>query len=184
MGEDFLMEILEALQTRRSTKSFLTKPVPQETLTKLIDIARYSPSGANKNPWKFVVTTDKAKLAKLGEAHRACKWLGSAPVAIAVVGDPAVSKYWLEDSCVAAYSIWLAAMGLGVGAAWAAMYQSDTPEESGRRQKYVREIFAIPDNLSVPMVMAIGYPDQPPAERKKVETKDILSWERYTPDGA
>ncbi|MEK7353088.1 MAG: nitroreductase family protein [Chloroflexota bacterium] len=178
------MELLQALQTRRSTKSFLAKPVTQETLTKLIDIARYSPSGANKNPWKFVVTTDKAKLTRLGEAHRACKWLASAPSAIAVVADPAVSKYWLEDSCVAAYSIWLAAMGFGVGAAWAAMYQSDTPEESERRQKYVREIFSIPDNLSVPMVMAVGYPDQPPAERKKMEAKDIISWERYNSTGA
>ncbi len=174
------MELIEGWKTRRSIKSFLPKQVPQETLLKLIDIACYSPSGANKNPWRFVITTNPENLTRLGEAHRACKWLATAPAAIAVAADASVSKYWLEDSCVAAYSIWLAATGLGLGAAWAAMYQSDTKEESDRRQKFVREIFSIPENLYVPMVMAVGYPDQAPAERKRLETKDIISWERYT----
>lgn len=44
-----------------------------------------------------------------------------------------------------------------LGAAWAAMYQSENLEESARRQQFVRQILSIPDNLAVPMVLGVGY---------------------------
>ena len=178
------METLQVLQTRRSIKSFLPKPVSQDTLLKLIDVARYSPSGANRNSWRFVVTTQKDTLTRLGETARTCRWLASASAGIAIVSDASASRYWLEDCCVAAYAMWLAATDLGLGVAWAAMYQSDNPEESERRQKSVREVLSIPDNLSVPIVLGVGYPDQPPAERKRPAVEDVVRWESYAPGGA
>ncbi|MBI4282554.1 MAG: nitroreductase family protein [Chloroflexi bacterium] len=178
------METLQVLQTRRSIKSFLPKPVPQDTLLKLIDVARYSPSGANRNPWRFVVTTQKDTLTRLGGIARTCSWLASVPAGIAIVADAAATRYWLEDCSIAAYTIWLTATDLGLGAAWAEMYQSDNSEESERRQNSVREILSIPDNLSVPMVMGVGYPDQPPAERQRLAVEDIIRWESYASGSA
>ncbi|MBI2853116.1 MAG: nitroreductase family protein [Chloroflexi bacterium] len=174
------METIEVIRNRRSIKSYQPTPVPRETLQNLVDLARYSPSGANKNAWRFVVTTERDSLQRLSQIARTCSWLATAPAGIAIAADPAATRYWLEDTSVAAYLICLAAAAQGLGAAWAAKHQSDNPDESKRRQDMVRDILSIPGSLMVPMVLAIGYPETQPPPRTRPELTDILFWERYT----
>ncbi|MBI2980568.1 MAG: nitroreductase family protein [Chloroflexi bacterium] len=173
------MDTIEALRSRRSVKSYLSTPVSRETLQTLVDLARLSPSGANKNTWHFIVITRQNTLERLGQTHPNCKWLSSAPAGIAIVIDPTSTRYWLEDCSIAAYSIWVAATAQGLGAAWAAMYQNDNPTETARRQQFVRETLSIPDNLLVPVVLAIGYPESQPAAKPRPELKDIICWDGY-----
>ncbi|MBI4216501.1 MAG: nitroreductase family protein [Chloroflexi bacterium] len=173
------MDINEAIHTRRSIKSFTPTAVPRQTLLDLVDSARYAPSGGNKNAARFLLVTQREKLEKLGQAHPFCKWLATAPAAIAVVVDSKATRYWLEDTSVAAYALWLAATGKGLGVAWAAMHQSDNPAETEKRQQHVREALSIPQGLQVPMVLAVGYPQAVPGERKKPTLEEIVCWERY-----
>ncbi len=171
--------VIDALRGRRSCKDYFPNPVPPQLLSELVDIARYSPTGANKNAWRFIIITHWQTLKRLSEIAGTCSWLASAPAAIAVVIDPASTRYWLEDCSVAAYTLWLAAEARGLGAAWATMHQSDNPEESGRRQGLAREILDIPEQLNIPMVMGLGYRKSPPAERKRPELKEVIFWENY-----
>lgn len=60
------MTIVEALKSRKSTRAFLDKPVEKETLYKLLNVARLSPSGHNVQPWEIIVLTGKTK-QKLSE---------------------------------------------------------------------------------------------------------------------
>ena len=53
--EDFLALI----KKRRSIRSFRTDPVPDESVDKIIEAARYAPSGANSQPWEFIVVKDQ-----------------------------------------------------------------------------------------------------------------------------
>ena len=173
------MEIIEALHSRRTIRSFTTKPVSQDILKQIVDAARYSPSGANRNPWRFIITTDRTKLDALSQTQQFCKWFNSAQAAIVVAGDPAGSPYWLEDCCLAAYSIFLSGLAHGIGVAWAAIYQSNNPAEDTRRQDYVRGLFSIPQELKVPVVLALGYPQNPPQPRKMPALEEVVSWEKY-----
>lgn len=173
------MDAIEAIRTRRSIKSYQPTPVSRETLQDLVDLARYSPSGANKSAWRFVVTTERGSLQRLSQIAPTCSWLATAPAGIAIAIDPASTRYWLEDTSVAAYLICLAGTAQGLGVAWAAMHQSDNPEESKRRQDMVREILSIPGSFMVPMILAIGNPGTQPPPRTRPELKDILFWERY-----
>lgn len=173
------MDTIEALRFRRSCKDFLETPVPAAILSDLVDVARYSPSGANKNTWRFVIVTERRALDRLSEVARTCTWLHSAQAAIAVIIDPASTRYWLEDCSVAAYTICLAGEARGLGVAWAAMHQSDNAEESARRQKAVREVLCLPDALYTPMIMGLGYRKSPPAEKKRPELNEIVYWENY-----
>ena len=67
------MHIAEAVATRRSIRAFLDKPVPAETLRRVLDQARMTPSGCNFQPWEATVLAG-ASLKALQE-----KLLASAP---------------------------------------------------------------------------------------------------------
>jgi len=173
------VELLNAIAKRRSIQTYASTPVPREALLGLVDAARKAPSAANQNAWRFVLVTDRETLDRLSQTHRFCGWLASAQAAIAVVIDPAATRYWLEDSCVAASFIWLAATDAGLGAAWGAMHQSGDPVESQRRQDCVREVLGIPAGLNVPVVLGIGFPSGEPRPRIVPELAQLVSWERY-----
>ena len=49
------MEIIEAIRTRRSIRSYKPEPVPKEVLEELLDVCRWAPSGGNAQPWHFAV---------------------------------------------------------------------------------------------------------------------------------
>lgn len=51
-------EFLATLRQRRSVREFAPDPVPDEVLELAIEAASSAPSGANMQPWKFVVVTD------------------------------------------------------------------------------------------------------------------------------
>ena len=61
------MELTESILGRRSIRLFLPDPVPHETITKLVEVARWAPSWGNTQPWEIVVA-DGAKAKELGEA--------------------------------------------------------------------------------------------------------------------
>jgi nitroreductase len=55
------MDIIQALKTRASTRAFFHKPVDHETVEKILEIARWAPSGTNTQPWHVAVLTGDPK---------------------------------------------------------------------------------------------------------------------------
>ena len=51
------MNIAEAVSTRRSVREFLDTPVPYATIERVLDQARFAPSGCNYQPWEATVLT-------------------------------------------------------------------------------------------------------------------------------
>ena len=49
------MEVLQAIQERRSIRKFKQEPVPRKILDQILEAATLAPSGKNKQPWKFYV---------------------------------------------------------------------------------------------------------------------------------
>ena len=77
---------LDELSTRRTVRDFSNKPVSLEIIENCIKAAATAPSGANKQPWQFIIVSDskvKQKIREAAEAeekefynHRATKqWL-------------------------------------------------------------------------------------------------------------
>jgi nitroreductase len=48
------MDALEAIRTRRSIRTYLDQPVPEELVQKLLAAAMQAPSARNQQPWQFV----------------------------------------------------------------------------------------------------------------------------------
>ncbi len=57
--------LLELVKKRRSIRKFKPDPVPDELINKVLEVARWAPSGANSQPWEFLVIKDKAVKEKV-----------------------------------------------------------------------------------------------------------------------
>jgi nitroreductase len=65
-----MMTVTNALRTRTSTRQFLPKPLPLSLVREILDIARWSPSGGNLQPWKVVVVSgaEREAVSAIGRA--------------------------------------------------------------------------------------------------------------------
>ncbi len=75
MPESAQLEALRAFQERmarrRSVREFSSRPVPAELIDRAIAVDGSAPSGANQQPWRFVVVTDPAKKREIRLAAEA-----------------------------------------------------------------------------------------------------------------
>ena len=72
----------EAMRTRRTVRSFSPEPVPYEVIENAIKVAGCAPSGANQQPWKFVVVSDpqiKRQIREAAEIEEKEFYSGRAP---------------------------------------------------------------------------------------------------------
>lgn len=81
------MEVLEAVEKRRSIRKYTGAPVPPELLNRLLEAARLAPSTSNTQSWKFKVVTDPEHLSELREASFGQKFVERAGVVIACCID-------------------------------------------------------------------------------------------------
>jgi nitroreductase len=79
-------------KSRRSTRNFSHEPVPVELLERLVDIARWSPSGYNLQPTHFVLVTDPEVKAALVPACLKQRQIAQASAVIVITGDRRVNE--------------------------------------------------------------------------------------------
>ena len=83
------MEVWDALRTRLTVRQFKPDPVPDEVVTKLLQVGLWSPSSRNRQPWHFIVIRDRETLRKIGGITTYGSFLADAPIAIAIGMDRA-----------------------------------------------------------------------------------------------
>lgn len=72
------MDVLEAIHTRRTIKSYAPNPVPRELVEQVLEAAVWAPNHRLTEPWEFVVVQGEP-LQRLAELRRqmTVDWLGS-----------------------------------------------------------------------------------------------------------
>jgi nitroreductase len=63
------VDLVEALRTTPAVRSFTTEPVDGEVLHRLLDTARFAPSGGNRQPWRVVVIRDEEIRSAIADAY-------------------------------------------------------------------------------------------------------------------
>ncbi|MBO2525954.1 MAG: nitroreductase [Bacteroidetes bacterium] len=151
--------VLNNIASRVSVRSYLDKPVEEAKIEQLLRAGMAAPSAMNKQPWHFVVVTDKQQLAALAKANPYAGMAAKAPLAIVVCGDmnKALSgnarEFWVQDCSAATENILLAANAMGLGAVWTGTYPSE------ERVKAVSKVLQLPKKLIPLNTIVIGYPD-------------------------
>jgi len=91
-----MQDILEVISSRKSIRRYKPDPVPDELLDKILEAARWAPTGENYQPWRFIVVRDQetrnkiGDLAKMGSGARMTAWhcMGHTQERFAGIADP------------------------------------------------------------------------------------------------
>ncbi|QGU96179.1 oxidoreductase [Clostridium bovifaecis] len=201
------MEVLEAIQSRRSIRKFKPDAVPQDYITELIEAGRLAPSGTNLQPTRYVVIKSEDSREKLKECTP-LPFVPAAPVVIAccidtksinstgdrmkelreaqafvntplnednndsdsynkrrsTMDETAAKAYLSLNAAIAIDHITLRATDLGLGSCWVMMFDKSK----------VKDLLGLDDRYEVLALLPIGYPDQSPAQRPRLDIKEVL----------
>jgi len=173
------MDVLSAIEKRREITRFTPDPIPKDALDMLLRTLYLAPSGNNLPSREFILVTAKDMLLELRSTTPYMKWLENAAAAVVITGRPEISKYWLQDASIAGGYVWLAAVSLGLGAAWGAVYHAEDAAESAKREQYVRVRLGIPDSYRVVAILGFGYPAAEPPEKKMYPMECVVHLEKF-----
>src|SRR5215207_8772838 len=101
----------------RAVRSFRPDPVPREVIDDILDVARWSGSASNRQPWELVLVRDRSTLDALASVEGHAAFLNAAGAAVVLVmsGDPERVAHETYDEGRLAERIMLAAHAHGVG---------------------------------------------------------------------
>jgi len=152
--------IHDLVRRNRSYRRFYQgEEIEQGVLRDLVDLARLSASGANRQPLKYVLSTDHSRNAAIFECLAWAGYLtdwpgpeeGERPSAyVVVLGDTEISSSFGIDPGIAAQSILLGATERGLGGCILASVQRER----------LREILALEPRYDILYVLALGRPKE------------------------
>lgn len=169
------MDFSRVMAARRSLRAFADRPVEAEKIERMIEAARWSPSCANRQPWRFLVVEagDPARAALEASLDEGNAWAKRAPVLL-VSGarrqDGSVVEsraYFHHDTGLATMSLLYRAVDQGLLA----------HPMAGWSEERLARALSLPEDFRPIAVIAVGYPgrhedlDEP--TRKKDERRRV-----------
>ena len=196
-------ELLKTIHSRRSVRVYKTGKVTDEQLERILEAARWAPSGANSQPWEFIVTRDKKKMKKVREIYlnewkqrkledpvhyKGLKkdYVGDVSVLVLICGDPRTMQVYLTTRqpadreklfqasvANAVEHMMLMAASERLGTVWVSVREEVETE--------LRMLFGVPQPLRLLWVVPIGPARVWPRPRRRRELSAFVHWECYDP---
>ena len=135
----------------RQIRQYRPDPVPDDVLEQVLEVARWTGSSRNTQPWHLIVLDDPEQRRRLSRLRDAINWVAGAPLAIAIVldGRSDVSEAYDEGRLTERMLDAARFFGVGGGTAW----YGDADQ-----QRAAREILGVPDGRVTRSLVALGYP--------------------------
>jgi nitroreductase len=76
------METWDAIRARRNVRTYQDRPIAAGDLDRILEAGWRSPSGSNRQPWDFVVVTDRSSLQELTTVWQGARHLAGAAAAV------------------------------------------------------------------------------------------------------
>ncbi|MBI2851382.1 MAG: nitroreductase family protein [Chloroflexi bacterium] len=192
------MDTLEAIKNRRSIRQQKSDPIDEATLNKVLEAARWAPSWANVQAWRFVVVRDQNIKAQL-DATRGRRpppppapgatpppppsAVITAPVTIVVCGElkkagvrpdgtPSTDKgdsWYMYDAGLATQNLCLAAHALGLGTVILGAFDA----------RKVAEILQVPEGFAPVVMVPLGAPSAPGRPTTRKELSEIVFYDKF-----
>ena len=132
-------------------RQYAPDPVPDDIVDELLELARWTGSSKNTQPWRFIVVRDKERLQKLSALRPNINWLATAPlgIAIALDGTDALSLAYDEGRLTERLLTGANLLGYGGGVAWFG---------EAEHQAEAKRILGIPSDRTARQIVMIGRP--------------------------
>ncbi len=163
---DNAKNIIRFLKRLRAVRQFRPDSIPQEIVDAVLDVARWSGSASNRQPWEFVVIRNKETLRVLSKVEGFASHLGGAAVGIVLVmaGDQGQFEQETYDEGRLSERIMLAAAAYGVGSSIGWFRRSGMTD--------AKAILGIPQERLVRTAISMGYADE---EARRARPKPALA---------
>lgn len=166
------------LRSLRAVRSFRPDPVPEEVVSDVLDVARWSGSASNRQPWELVVVRDRQTLRDLANVGGYTRHLSGAPLGIVLVMAGERPEQETYDEGRLSERVMLAAWAHGVGSSIGWLV--------GPGRDQARRILGLPQGRVVRTAISLGYPDESarrPRRRGQARRplSEIVYQERYGP---
>ena len=174
------MKVFDAISRNVAVREFQSKELRIQDTLRILEAGRMCQSGKNLQPWHFVLIRRRETLNKLAELMKGDldeNIVRKAPVAIAIVTDPA-SETDILDAGRAAQNMTLAAWELGIGSCF-----MSGPEGNARvsYRKKAAGLLGIPERFEFQHLMVFGYLriEHKARRRRRKPLREIASENRF-----
>jgi nitroreductase len=170
------------LRSLRAVRRFSPQPIPDEVVEDILDVARWTGSSKNTQPWHLLVVRDRGSLQTLATCGPYAGHLAGAQLAVVLLMEDGNRRF---DEGRLAQNLMLAAWARGVGSCIGSLY----PEANARR---ARQLLAVPHSMWVHTAISFGYPADERALRLSADRggltevplgrqpmAEFVSWERF-----
>ncbi len=149
--DEVVKDKIEMLRGVRQVRQFTSQPVPQQAIDDILQVALWTGSGMNEQPWEFVLVRDHANLKEIAAAEGANSHLAGADFALVILmagKSPGIENFD-EGRLTERLLIAAAARGLGAGIWWF--------KDGGAA---AHRILGIPEERKVRTAVSFGYTDK------------------------
>lgn len=174
-----ILDVFEAIKSRRSVRVFTREGVSEEEVEKLIDAARWAPSAGNIQPWEFIVVRKPEIKRRLSVAALHQLFIEEAPVVIVVCanqmrsgrgyGARGVNLYCLQDTAAATQNMLLTACALGLATCWVGAF----------REEEAKKALSLPDGVRPVAIVPVGHPVRKSMAHSRRPFGEIVHYETY-----
>ncbi len=170
-------EKIRFLRSLRAVRQFLPGPVPQVVIDDILEVARWTGSSTNSQPWDLIVVRDRAMLQTLSQLEGSIKYMAGAAFAIVIVmaGENKHTEPFDEGRLVERMLLAASAHGVGAGLGWL----------RGAGRDEAKRLLGVPESRSLRATISFGYPDQaaprdrPRPEQPRKPLSEIVHLERF-----
>jgi nitroreductase len=141
------MDTYKVILSKLDIRQYDSKKVPAEVKLRVLEAARATGTGLNKQEWRFILVQEKETLKRLAEDSTSGGWVAGANFAVIVLSDPTLGFHGI-DAGRAVQNMELAAWDQGV----------ISGIFTGIKDEKLRRDFAIPSTLKAVVVVGFGYP--------------------------
>ena len=145
------MEAWDAIRARRNVREYTQEAVSEDDLNRIAEAGWRAPSAKNRQPWDFVIVTDRAQLRELATVWQGAGHIAAAAAAIAIVVPvPPEERRVVTDNYdvgQATMAMMIAATDLGIG----------TGHSSVGDQVKARAILGVPEDRLVAFLLGVWF---------------------------
>ena len=176
-GESKANDKIKFLRGLRAVRQFLPGPVPEEVIGDILEVARWTGSSTNSQPWDLIVVRDRSMLQAISQLEGSVKYMANAAFAIVVVmaGENKHTEPFDEGRLVERLLLAASAHGVGAGLGWL----------RGEGREEAKRLLGVPESRSLRATISFGYPDKaaprdrPKSEQPRKPLSEIVHYEQF-----